>query len=219
MDGITADRAERMRKQSPALRPEQAIGKWLVLVDDEPFDRSSNTVLELLDDEVRDARGGSGTAAFRDGKLILDLKYPPEGERSGYATRYVLSQLDEDAACLSGIIYQGETMPEGEVAELSSALEAELGDDVDDDERYQALPISDAVRLIRDEVADDWFAGAPGKYSVIDVSMYPYEKRAEAGFSAAGTDEEIDAALRKLPLARVVLQSGEEFVASELLED
>lgn len=108
-------------------------GNWLMLIEDEDFDRQHNRVLAL-------------TGEVSDGdRFIFDIN---EDER------LVLTSFNE-RGLIGGQIFQGGTMPEGDPGDLFKALnEAEDYDDP----TYDDLPVPNPVRLYRDEIVDQVFA-------------------------------------------------------------
>ncbi|MBB5712375.1 hypothetical protein [Sphingomonas xinjiangensis] len=111
-----------------------AAGKWVMLVEDEPFRRPHNRVIDLQPSQIED------------GKLIVDLSP---------GTRLVLSRLENERHLIHGSIYWASEvpLPEGDPALLWKELE-----DVEvDDPRFDDLPGCDPVLLIRDDVADAMF--------------------------------------------------------------
>jgi hypothetical protein len=106
-------------------------GKWLMLTGDEPFDLESNRMVTL-------AGGG-----FDGEKVLRDIS---EHER------LVLNRFHEHGV-IEGLMYQGDTLPDGDPRKLW----AELEDAPDDDPRFDELPICDPVRLYREDIIDEVF--------------------------------------------------------------
>lgn len=113
-------------------------GKWLMLVEDEPFDRESNRLLTL-----------SGEASDGE-RFIFDIN---DDER------LVLTKIDERGR-IEGKIYQGGTMPEGDPGDLFK--ERNESEDYDDP-RYDDLPIANPVRLYRENIIHQVFGPSSGK--------------------------------------------------------
>lgn len=112
-------------------------GKWLILVDDEDFDRTRNRAVEI-----------ARRSPFEKGdSLLVDLS-PSE--------RIVITQASSDGASLSGSIYRdSKPLPPGNPKALWTALERAGNYD---DPAWDELPICDPVRLFRDELVDAMFA-------------------------------------------------------------
>jgi hypothetical protein len=163
-------------------------GKWVMLKEDESYEAGHNQVLEIDGTEVRSNRGAIGTVAISAGEIRIDLS-PTE--------RLVLAAPAATTDDLSGLAYASyQPLPPGDPVETH-----------EDDADAQSDWWCDSVFLIRDAAAVERFKHGPSRYSTIDVSMYDFSAMQDAGFLSTETDEDVAAALLKLPLAKVFLRS------------
>ena len=158
-------------------------GKWVVLVGDEPYEAGHNQVLEIDSTEARSNRGTVGTVRSESGQLRIDVT-PTE--------RLVVAATA--AGDMAGVVY-------GSYSPLPPSDPIATGREDEDVEQGWWCH---SVFLIREHVAADRFKDGPSRYSSIDVSMYDLNTIREAGFFDTTNDDEVEAALRKLPLAEVI---------------
>jgi hypothetical protein len=114
-------------------------GRWVMLIDDEPYDAKTARVIEIGGDEARCSRGPRGTVSRLRKKALI--RFPAKsagGDDECIAVRSV-----QAGDFLMGTVYYGRDLPEGDPSRLWDDAEAE--------DRLDELPIAMPVWLYRED--------------------------------------------------------------------
>jgi hypothetical protein len=154
-------------------------GKWVILVEDELFDRAYCRVLTIAGGTVRDNFGRVGMVSTEG--FAVALEFQPVSPINGAEglERIVVDRWDIGGTRQGGSVY----------SRAPGSCE----------------PLCQPCALIEDASADTMFLSAQARYSSVDVSMYDIATLAYAGFFDADTDAELKAVLDQLPLAKMVM--------------